>query len=152
MRMLRYTWLLGMTSVLATTPVAAQAAAQSAPNLTAPYSMTSGDYAATLLSEVFKLDANLDASPVVVFTPQANAIDVELFGSQGTVEGARTRINAAWAFIQKIFLPYLKGRISLALTNQNFRIYYLHFSHFSGKSQLILTWNKGQLVVPSGSD
>lgn len=152
MRSIRHTLVLGLAGLVFAVPAVAQSTTPSAPTLTTPYTVTSGDYAAIVLSEVLKLDASLNASPVVVFTPQENAIDVELFGSEATVEGARKSINAAWAFIQKTYLPYIKGRMNLALTDQNFRISYFYFSRFRGGSKLILTWNKGTLVVPSGSD
>jgi hypothetical protein len=125
----------------------ATAAAQLPATLNAPYAMKTGDYAALLVSELFKANLALDIPKIVTYEPTPNTIDIELLGTRGSVEGARETINRTVQFIEAGIVPYLDRRLKLKTSKANFRIMY-YDREPAGGPKLILTWDLGKLVVP----
>jgi hypothetical protein len=117
-------------------------------SLNSNYQIKVGDYAAILLRGFIGVSSKLYSACICTYEPDANKLDVEIYGDKGDVEGAREIINEYWNFIKTSYIPYAKKRLGVSLNEINFRIMYYNRESASG-TKLVLQFINGQFGVPS---
>lgn len=125
--------------------------AQTTVDLRANHTVPTGDYAAFLLSEAYRLHVEAGRSeitPVIMFNPEnMNVIDFHIISSEDDLAVARVKVDETVAWIRRIGMPLLERRISARMSDANFRVYYL-VPEAAGSPQALLAWHDGVQIVP----
>src|SRR5262245_16116100 len=99
--------------------------AQTTADLRAPQTVTTGDYAALLLSEAYKLHARsrgLETTPIIMFNAEnMNVIDFYVLSSADNLTTARARVDETVAWIRRSGRPLLERRLDARISDASFR-------------------------------
>lgn len=128
-------------------PWANLSAQDSIRTLDSRFELKTGDFAAMMIPQLLKLKSDLDATVITAYSPELKVINLELFGSRSTAEGAKETIKNYLDFLRTIG-EALSGRIGVTLNDKDYRIRYYDRS-WSGDVKLIIEFVNGEYKLPS---
>lgn len=113
--------------------------------------MTTGDYAAFLLDQAYRLHANaqVQTAPVIRYNSEnMNVIDFHIISADAEPSAARQQVDDTVEWIRRVGIPLVERRMNVRMSDDDFRIYYLVPKRGSAP-QALLAWHAGEYLQPA---